>query len=184
MRAGFPRWAAPINLVLCFLGFGVAAYLTYEHYTSSTSLSCPATGGIVDCMKVTTSSYSMIHGVPVAVLGLVFFAVMTVLQSPKAWRSGHPAVVGGRLIWSLVGVGTAIWLIYAELFRIQAICLWCTSIHILSVLLFITTVVATAWRGIGPGDHDFDDGEPVDDEEVQDALEPGRLPIGRSLAGG
>jgi len=164
-RAGFPKWASPVNLVICALGFGVAAYLTYEHYTSSTSLSCPASGGIVDCMKVTTSSYSMIHGVPVALLGLIFFAVMTVLQTPMAWRIAHPAVVWGRLVWSLVGVGTAIWLIYAELFRIQAICLWCTSVHILSVLIFIATVFATAMRDIGP-----DEGEDDEDAAAREHL--------------
>jgi uncharacterized membrane protein len=152
--AGFPRWASPVNLVLGIVGLGVAGYLTYEHYTSSTSLSCPATGGIVNCVKVTTSTYSMIQGVPVAVLGLVFFAVMMVLQSPPAWRIGHPAVVWGRVVWSVAGVGTAIWLIYAELFEIQAICLWCTSVHIISVLLFISTAFATASRDI-----DYDDRE-------------------------
>ncbi len=118
-------------------------YLTYEHYTSSTSLSCPAGGGAVNCLKVTTSIYSKIHGVPVALLGLVFFAVMAVLQTPQAWRSDRLDVRAARVLWSVVGVATALWLIYAELFKIDAICLWCTSVHILTVLLFITTVFGT-----------------------------------------
>jgi hypothetical protein len=29
-------------MFLSTLGFGLAAYLAYEHFTSSTSLSCPA----------------------------------------------------------------------------------------------------------------------------------------------
>jgi uncharacterized membrane protein len=156
--AGFPRWASPVNLVFCVLGFGVAGYLTYEHYTASKTLSCPATGGAINCFKVTTSSYSMIHGIPVAVLGLVFFAVMTLLQNPIAWRLAYRPVIWGRLLWCLAGVGTAIWLIYAELFKIQAICLWCTSVHVLSLLVFVTTAFATASRDI-----DFEDG----DDEVE-----------------
>ncbi|MBV9659778.1 MAG: vitamin K epoxide reductase family protein [Acidimicrobiales bacterium] len=152
--AGFPRWASPVSLAICFFGLGVAIYLTYEHYTSSKTLSCPATGGAINCFKVTTSSYSMIHGVPVAVLGLVFFTVMIGLQNPIAWRSAHPAVIWGRLLWCLVGVGTAIWLIYAELFKIQAICLWCTSVHVLSLLVFVTTAFATASREVDLGDEE------------------------------
>jgi uncharacterized membrane protein len=121
----------------------VAGYLTYEHYTASASLSCPMGGGAIDCLKVTTSVYSVIDGVPVAVLGLVYFAVMIVLQSPPAWNSRSRLARYGRVGWSLVGVGTALWLIYAELFRIDAICLWCTMVHILSLLIFFATVFGT-----------------------------------------
>jgi uncharacterized membrane protein len=138
-----PRWPAFTGLAASFLGLGVAAYLTYEHYTASASLSCPASGGIVNCFKVTTSQYAKIGGIPVAVLGLVFFAVMAVLQTPRAWASPRPSIRMGRLAWSLVGVGTALWLVYAELFKLDAICLWCTSIHILSLILFVLTVFGT-----------------------------------------
>ena len=129
---------------------------TFEHYTSSTSLSCPATGGIVNCLKVTTSIYSKIHGVPVAVLGLLFFAVMLALQSPWAWRSRSAVVRIGRVVWSATGLATALWLIYAELFRLDAICLWCTSVHVISLILFATTVFGTAATA-GPVSYEGDD---------------------------
>jgi uncharacterized membrane protein len=138
------RWPGYVGTVLSFLGFGIAGYLTYEHYTSSSSLTCPAGGGLINCLKVTTSPYSMIHGVPVAVLGLVFFAVMLVLQLPRTWSRAEPAVRWGRVLWSLVGVGTAAWLIFAELFRLDAVCLWCTSVHVISLLVFIVTAFGTA----------------------------------------
>jgi uncharacterized membrane protein len=140
-----------VGLLLSALGFGVSGYLTFEHYTSSTSLSCPAGGGAVNCLKVTTSTYSMIHGVPVAVLGLVFFAVMAALQSPPAWRLPRHDIRAVRVVWALAGIGTALWLIYAELFRIDAICLWCTSVHVLSFLIFISTVFGTLATATPPG---------------------------------
>ena len=146
-----PRWPAAAGVTLCALGFGIAGYLTFEHYTSSTSLTCPAGGGAVNCLKVTTSIYSMIHGVPVALLGLVFFAVMGVLQSPPAWRSHRSDIRGARVVWSLIGVGTALWLVYAELFKVDAICLWCTSVHVLTLLVFITTVFGTV--SMSPASH-------------------------------
>jgi uncharacterized membrane protein len=149
--AGEPRWPYRVGLALCSLGFGVAAYLTYEHYTSSTTLTCPAGGGIVNCFKVTTSQYSKIDGIPVSLLGLVFFAVMAVLQSPPAWASPSLALRSARVCWSVVGVGTAVWLIYAELFKLDAICLWCTSVHVISLLIFAVTVFATAATAPEPG---------------------------------
>jgi uncharacterized membrane protein len=139
-----PRWPWIAGTALSVIGFGVAGYLTYEHYSSSTSLSCPAGGGIVNCLKVTTSQYAKIGGVPVAVLGLVFFAVMIGIQSRPAWASTSPVMRIGRLLWSLVGVGTAAWLIYVELFKVDAVCLWCTAVHVIAVLLFVVTAFATA----------------------------------------
>ncbi len=144
-----PRWPAWAGMPLCVLGFGIAAYLTYEHFTGSRSLSCPATGGIVNCLTVTTSKYSEIHlpfghaQVPVAVLGLVFFAIMFCFQTPRAWASQAVPVRLGRLAWSLVGLGTAVYLVYAELFQIHNICLWCTSVHVISLILFFLTVFGT-----------------------------------------
>jgi uncharacterized membrane protein len=125
----------------------VAGYLTFEHYTASTTLNCPAGGGIVNCLKVTTSQYATVHGLPVVVLGLVFFAVMVGLQSRRAWASTLPGVRTGRMLWSLAGVGTAAWLVYAELFRLNAICMWCTAIHIICILLFGLTAFGTAATG-------------------------------------
>ena len=36
-----------------------------------------------------------------------------------------------------------IYLIYVELFDVGAICLWCTSVHIMTFLLFVIIVTAT-----------------------------------------
>jgi uncharacterized membrane protein len=142
-----PRWPWIAGTALSVIGLGLAGYLTYEHYTSSTTLNCPAGGGIVDCLKVTTSQYATIHGLPVVILGLAFFAVMLGLQSRRAWASPSPAVRAGRVLWSLAGVGTAVWLVYAELFKLSAVCLWCTAVHIVSMLLFGLTAFGTAAFG-------------------------------------
>jgi len=142
-RTRTPWWPWVVGTALSLIGLGIAGYLTYEHYTGSKSLSCPAGGGLINCLNVTTSVYSKIHGVPVAVLGLVFFAVMLALQSPPAWSSSSRVVRWTRVVWSLVGLGTAVWLVYAELVKIRNICLWCTSVHIMSLLIFITTAIGT-----------------------------------------
>lgn len=137
-----PRWPGLVGTAISLLGLGVAGYLTFEHFTSSSSLAC-SDNGVVNCLKVTTSSYSSVAGVPVAVLGMVFFAIMVVLQLPVAWQRPERWLRLVRLGWSVVGLGTVFYLLSAELFSIDAICLWCTAVHVLTLLVFGTTVYAT-----------------------------------------
>jgi uncharacterized membrane protein len=132
-----PRWLAPLSLTWCVLGLLTSAYLTYEHYTGSTTLACPASGA-VDCAKVTSSAWSTILGVPVAPLGLVFFVVMLVLCRPSLLRRRSVALDVVRLGFCGIGLLMALYLLWAELFQIHAICLWCTGVHILTFLLFVT----------------------------------------------
>jgi len=138
-------WYAISSFVLSLIGLGAAGYLTYEHYTGSTTLACKDTG-TVNCLKVTTSTYSTQLGIPVAVLGLLFYVVMAALCSPPAWSLARRwgAVTWVRLAWSLVGVLMVFFLVWAELFRIDAICLWCTAVHVVTVALFGVLVFAAA----------------------------------------
>jgi len=140
-----PRWERLGSLILALAGLAVSAYLTVEHYSSSTTLACPETG-VVNCVKVTTSSYSELAGVPVALLGLLFFAGMSVLCAPVAWRAVDPWVGRARLAGAVAGVVMVVYLVWAELFRIDAICLWCTVVHVLTVALFAVLVLGAALR--------------------------------------
>ena len=138
-----PRWARLGSLVVALAALAVSAYLTVEHYSSSTTLACPETG-VVNCVKVTTSSYSTLAGVPVALLGLLFFAAMSVLCAPVAWRASNPWVSRVRVAGAVAGVAMVVYLVWAELFRIDAICLWCTVVHALAVALFAVLVLGVA----------------------------------------
>jgi uncharacterized membrane protein len=138
-------WVRLATLALSLAGLAISTYLTIAHFTTSVTLTCPATG-IVNCEKVTTSAESMVFGViPVAVIGLVFFAALVVLNSPWAWRSGWSAVRWVRLGALAAGMAFVLYLVYTELFTLDAICLWCTSIHVITLLLFVL-VVPTAVR--------------------------------------
>jgi uncharacterized membrane protein len=142
--------AGVVAMGASIVGFAIAGYLAYEHYTSSSSLACPLGGGAVNCLAVTTSSYSEILWFPLPVLGLVFFAVSAVLQAPAAWRSSQPVVFWGRIAWSAAGMGTVVWLLYAELVGVHAICLWCTFVHVLTFVVFVATLVGSSRA---PGEH-------------------------------
>ena len=55
---------------------------------------------------------------------------------PWAWRSAARWVDGARLVVSGAGAAMVLYLVYVELFRIGAICLWCTAMHVTAVCLF------------------------------------------------
>jgi uncharacterized membrane protein len=135
-----PAWLASATLVLALAGTAVSAYLTYAHYASSTILACSGSG-LVDCERVTTSAQSIIAGIPVALLGLLWFVATAALVSPAAWRSPRPWVRWARLADIGVGMATVLWLIYAELFVIRAICLWCTVVHVIVFALFVLVML-------------------------------------------
>lgn len=152
-----PRWAAPVTSTLAVLGLALSAYLTYAHYTTAAVLSCPDTGTI-NCEKVTTSAQSVIFGIfPVAVVGLAYYLVVLVACSPPAWRRTHPAVRWGRLGLLVAGFGMVLYLVYAELFQINAICIYCSSVHFVTFLLLGLVAVATLWVPLDDGDDTGDD---------------------------
>jgi uncharacterized membrane protein len=140
-----PRWAAPITLVLSLLGLGVSIYLTIEHYTGNTGLACPESS-TVNCAKVTTSPESIVAGIPVAVLGLPFFVAMIAASLPPAWRLDAAWLRLARVVAVGVGMVFVLYLVYVELFRVSAICLWCTSVHLITFLLLVTILLAEAFR--------------------------------------
>ena len=134
-RRSMPVWAEASSLGLSLVAVAVASYLTVTHYSDPTALACPETG-IVNCTLVTTSSWSVVADVPLALLGLGWALVMAGLCLPWAWRSPARWVDDARLVVSAAGAGMVVYLVYVELFRLGAICLWCTAIHVTAVCLF------------------------------------------------
>jgi uncharacterized membrane protein len=102
---------------------------------------------------VTTSSWSRLGGIPVAVLGLAYFAVMTLLVLPPAWRRHLLDPV--RAAGAAAGMAMVIYLLWAELFRVGAICLWCTAVHVCTLGLFVTILWHTAARSTATGHSRF-----------------------------
>jgi uncharacterized membrane protein len=121
-------------IVLATIGLGVASYLTYVHYSGSPPV-CTAGGS---CLKVQTSIYSKLAGVPVALMGLVgYVAILASLLAPESESTRF-----ATLAFTLAGFGFSAYLTYRELFSIHAICEWCASS---AVIMTILMLLAT-WR--------------------------------------
>ena len=143
-------WLQIATLVLALAGLGVSIYLTIAHFTESALAGC-SESGLVNCTKVTTSPESYVFGIPVAVLGLAFFVFAVAIMSPWAWQSARREVHLVRMASMVVGIGFVLYLIYAELFTIGSICLYCTSVHAIMFVLFVLTAFAAAAWGLKPG---------------------------------
>ena len=150
-RVGLPRWVVPTSLGLSLAGLGVSIYLTVEHFTSPDRLACPV-GDSASCTTVTTSPQSRFLGIPVAVLGLVFFVALLVLCLPRLWAISDPRVWRARLAAAGVGLLFVLYLIFAEILLIEAICQWCTVVHLLTFALFAVIVWASAVADPNPFD--------------------------------
>ncbi|MGN6753712.1 MAG: vitamin K epoxide reductase family protein [Intrasporangium sp.] len=141
-----PRWLIPTSLVLVVIGLLTSIYLTYEHFTDNATLACTA-NGVIDCVKVTSSQWSKLFGIPVAVLGLAFFVVLAGLCWPSVWRRGEAWLDWARLGWLTVGIVMVAYLVWAEVAKIHAICLWCTVVHVTTFLLWITVMFGQILSG-------------------------------------
>jgi uncharacterized membrane protein len=119
-------------LVLSVIGLGIAIYLTYVHYSGTQPL-CTAGGS---CLKVQTSQWSKLIGIPVSLLGLIgYIGIVASLLAPDG-EEAQLATLG----LTLVGFGFSAYLTYRELFSIHAVCEWCASSAVILTLLLIGSV--------------------------------------------
>jgi uncharacterized membrane protein len=137
-------WLEFSTLALCVLGLADSAYQTYTHYSGTGLLGCSVNGD--PCQVVQHSPEAYVFGVPVAVFGVVFYVFMVAICSPRALRVTAPAAGRIRLAAAVAGMGFVVYLIYAELVEIGEICPYCTSVHIITFLVFTLILFQTALR--------------------------------------
>lgn len=148
------------TILFSVLGLADSVYLTIQHFTESTAFAGCSEHGAINCVAVTTSAWSHLpagqHGIPVSVAGLAFYVFMLAINTRWGWRAPWAAVHWARLASVIVGIVFVLYLVWAELFRINAICLYCTGVHIITFILFvliISRVVMSGVQGTGTTDN-------------------------------
>mgnify|MGYP000398024265 FL=1 len=126
-----------IILILSIIGIIDTIYLTIKRFTNK-SVNCSIFEG---CDFVTTSSYSAILGVPVAVLGMVFYIAVFAL-SILYLRTKNKKFLISLLVLSSIGFLMSIWFIYTQGFILNAFCLYCLVSAGLSTTIFILSLIA------------------------------------------
>jgi uncharacterized membrane protein len=126
-----PKWVLFSILAISFLGFLDAAYLTASHYLGL-SLQCLIVNG---CDIVTTSVYSKIFGLPVALYGSAYYGFIF-LMGISYWDSGSKTAFKVLAFSTVAGFLASLWLVYVQLILLKAICLYCMVSAGTSTLLF------------------------------------------------
>jgi len=121
-------------IVLSFIGFADAAYLTIKHYQGEV----PPCSVLRGCEIVTTSQYASMWGVPVALLGTVYY-VCVLLLAFAYLDTKKPVFAGYVARLTSIGFGASLYFLYLQLFIIHAICLYCVASALTSIGLFITS---------------------------------------------
>jgi protein-disulfide isomerase/uncharacterized membrane protein len=154
------------SLLLAFalLGLGASAASSYVHYqllTQPTYTSFCDMSATISCTQAYRSQYGSFAGVPVAILGVIFFAValiMTafapkprVVPAGKKVRAAEAAGVSGENVpayifaLSTIGLAFTIYLAWASFFQLRSLCVLCVLTYVAVAGLFIISGGATSF---------------------------------------
>lgn len=106
-------------MVLSAIGFLDATYLMMEHYRGSVP-PCAIAG----CEIVLKSGQSVAVGIPVALLGVVYYLIILIL-SIAYLESGKIAVFRLASYLTIIGLVASAYFVYLQLFVIGQICQYC-----------------------------------------------------------
>jgi uncharacterized membrane protein len=128
-------------------GIAISVYLTVVHY-SALPLVCTTTG-VISCERVLSSPYSVIagSGLPTSAAGIIWFTVSAGLAAVQLRGRRSPTILSWHLLWSAVGLVTVIYLVFLEIVQLGAVCIWCSSAHILVVVTFLIALNRRAASG-------------------------------------
>ena len=123
-------------LVVALIGFVDASYLAVEHYRGV----IPPCTIVSGCELVLTSSYSFILGIPVSLLGAIYYFVVLVGISAYL-ESKNTRLLKWTLLLTIFGLLFSLWFLYVQAFVIGAYCLYCLGSALTSTALFVTACV-------------------------------------------
>jgi uncharacterized membrane protein len=133
--------------VLALGGIAVSSYLAYGNIGDE-SLFCELGHG---CDAVQSSQYSVVLGVPVAVWGLLLYLTIlaTAVAELSSWSKFGELPSLALLGTSLAGTFYSGYLAWLELYRIDAVCMWCTISAFIITAAFVTSALNLAVKRRG-----------------------------------
>ncbi len=130
--SNIPLSAAVGLFIVALIGFIDAGYLTVEHYQNVIP-PCSITGG---CEVVLTSDYSVIFGVPVSLLGMIYYFLI-MAGTFGYLESKHVALLKWSCIATTAGFLMSLWFLYVQAFILNKYCLYCLGSATTSIILFV-----------------------------------------------
>ncbi len=128
--SSIPKWIPILILIIAIIGFADATYLTVKHYQNVIP---PCTIG--GCETVLTSQYSQVIGIPVSLVGAVYYLILGIflvifLDTKKEIFLRIP------LLFSIVGALASLGFISLMIFVIKAFCPYCAVSAFTSLSIF------------------------------------------------
>lgn len=127
-----PNWIIFAFIAVSLIGLADSSYLTAKHYLG-TPINCSIFKG---CDIVAASPFSVILGIPVALLG-VFYYFSFILLTIFYIDSKNEKTLEFVARFSAVGVIASLWFLFLQIFIIKALCLYCLISATTSTVLFI-----------------------------------------------
>jgi uncharacterized membrane protein len=125
--------------ILSGLGLVDAVYLTIMKFSNNPQLCIQ---GVGDCWTVNSSKFSLIYGIPVAMIGAGGYVMIFVLTTiTSQGESGKAIGIFGTFGLGLIGVLFSAYLTYLEFFVIHAVCPFCIISALIMTVIFILSLV-------------------------------------------
>ena len=138
-RGGRILWAIAL---LAIAGAAVSSVSLYHHYDTSPSSFCDF-GANFNCDIVNRSIYSVVFGIPAALIGIFGYGVLLVLATLYRAKTEVSRML---LIASLAGLGFALYLTYVEAFVLAVWCILCLSSLALIAAITVLSSLLVAQR--------------------------------------
>lgn len=129
------KWLVFSFLVFSFLGFLDATYLTVQYYFDT----IPPCGITAGCGAVLTSEYSAIGGIPVALIGSIYYLILFLLAVFTV--DTKRKIIRFAAYLTPVGFLASLYFVYLQFFVIKAVCSYCMVSVATSIILFILSLV-------------------------------------------
>ena len=144
------KTSARVALVCALIGLAVSAAAAYTHYHmlyDPTYHSFCDVNATVSCTQVYQSRFSTFLGIPVALFGAVWFVAAALLSVAglTAGQSVRENIPGYLFAMSTIALAVVLYLGYASLFLIKAVCLLCITTYAAVIVLFIVSGAATTF---------------------------------------
>lgn len=142
-----PASRAPWFVAFALLGFGFSAAASWVHYkilNDPMYASFCDVNATLNCTDAYTSRFGAFGGVPVALLGLLFFAAVLVLIALCSQsRASSENLPGYIFAASTIGLAVVLYLGYASYFILHVVCLLCAGTYVAVIGLFLLSGSAT-----------------------------------------
>jgi uncharacterized membrane protein/protein-disulfide isomerase len=134
---------------LAMLGLGASSASTWVHYrilNDPTYASFCDVNTTLSCTEAYTSRFGAFAGVPVALLGALFFAfvlgLIALATKSAATRANLPGYV---FVLSTIGLAAVLYLGYASYFILGVVCLLCVGTYVAVIGLFLVSGASTKY---------------------------------------